>query len=38
MDIKKVNTSVIKQIMPKDSLEILAKISEMKYLGHIRHS
>ena len=32
------NASVTNQIMPKHSLETLATISKLKYLGHTMHS
>ena len=35
---RRMNASVTKQIMPKHSLETLAIISKLKYLGHTMHS
>ena len=35
---RRVNASVTNQIMYKHTLETLATISKLKYLGHIMHS
>jgi len=36
--VRRMNVSVINQIMPKHSLEILVTISKLKYFGQIMHS